>query len=112
MKKEDVLPYVYDFTRILAVKIGGKADDVILFGSAARGDFGKESDVDIFVNVPKNKVSAIQKSVDAAQNEFEVYSERTWKLQGVNLPVKCVVGDINSPKWSALKREIISSGIS
>lgn len=112
MKKEDALPYVYDFTRILAGKINGKAKGIILFGSVARGDFDRESDVDIFVNVPKSKTDAVQKAVDSARNEFEIYAERTWKLQGMDLPIKCIVGDIDSPRWSELKREIISSGIS
>lgn len=112
MKKKDALPYVYDFTRILAGKIDGKAKDIILFGSVARGDFGRESDVDIFVSAPRSKMAAVQKAIDSAQNEFEIYVEHTWKLQGMDLPIKCIVGDINSPRWSELKREIISSGIS
>ena len=112
MKKKDALPYVYDFARILAGKTDGKAKDIILFGSVARGTFDRESDVDIFVNVPKGKMAAVQKAVDSAQNEFEIYTERTWKLQGMDLPIKCIVGDLDSPRWSELKREIISSGIS
>ena len=112
MKKEDALPYVYDFVRILVGKINGKAKDIILFGSVARGDFDRKSDVDIFVNVSKSKIGTVQKAVDSAQNEFELYAERTWKLQGADLPIKCIVGDIDSSRWSELKREIISSGIS
>lgn len=111
MKKEDALSYVYDFVRILSSKMDGEIKDIILFGSVARGDFGKESDVDIFVNVPGNKEKEMQKLADDAQNEFEIYSKRTWKLRGIDLPVKCIVGDIDSPKWAELKREIISSGI-
>ncbi len=112
MKNEQILSYVYDFARILAGKIDGKAKDIILFGSVARGDFDEESDVDIFVNISEDKPEIIQKAVDSAQNEFEAYSQRTWNLQGISLPIKCIVGNIDSKKWSALKREIISSGIS
>lgn len=111
MKKEEVLPYVYDFIRILSGKAAGKIGDIILFGSVARGDFDKDSDIDIFVNVAGEIEKEMRKSVNDALNEFELYSERTWKLHGMDLPIKCVVGDINSPKWSELKREIISSGI-
>ena len=112
MKKQDALCYAYDFVRILAGKTSDKAKDIILFGSVARGDFDEESDVDIFVNVCSKDEKTVQEAVNKAQNEFEVYSKRTWRLQGVNLPVKCIVGDIDSGKWSELKREIISSGIS
>ncbi|MEA3343714.1 MAG: nucleotidyltransferase domain-containing protein [archaeon] len=112
MKKDGVLCYVYDFVRILAGKTGDEVKDIILFGSVARGDFDEESDVDIFVNVSENKEKTVQKAIDKAQNEFEVYSRRTWKLQGVSLPINCIAGDINSRRWSELRREIISSGIS
>lgn len=112
MKNKDILPYAYDFVRILSGKISGEIKDIVLFGSAARGDFDNESDVDIFVNVLERKAKAMQKAVNEAQDEFEIYSRRTWKLKGMELPVKCIVGDLNSKKWSALKREIISSGIS
>ncbi len=108
---KNMMPYVYDFIRILLGKTSGEERDIILFGSVARGDFDSESDVDIFVNVPENRAKAFQKIVESAQNEFEIYSRRTWKLKGVSMPIKCVVGDINSRKWAALKREIISSGI-
>ncbi len=112
MKREYALCYVYDFVRILAGKAGDNVGDIILFGSVARGDFDKESDVDVFVNVSKNKEKAVQEAVNKAQNEFEVYSKRTWKLQGIDMPIKCIVGNIDSDRWSELKREIISSGIS
>lgn len=112
MKREEALPYVYDFARFLAGRMNGNARNIILFGSVARGDFDKESDVDIFIDTPEKNAKEVRKAADAAQNEFEIYSRRTWKLQGVDMPIKPVVGDINSPKWSGLKREIISSGIS
>lgn len=111
MKKEEALSYAYDFVRFLAGRMNDNARGIILFGSVARGDFDGESDVDIFIDTPEKKAKEAQKAADAAQNEFEIYSRRTWKLQGIDLPIKCIVGDINSKKWSALKREIISSGI-
>ncbi len=112
MKKEYALSYVYDFLRILVGKAGDNVEDIILFGSVARGDFDKESDVDVFVSVSKDKEKTVQEAVNKAQNEFEVYSRRTWKLQGIDMPIKCIVGNIDSDRWSELKREIISSGIS
>lgn len=113
MKNEYALSYVYDFLRILAGKAGDDVEDIILFGSLARGDFDKErSDVDVFVSVSKDKEKTVQDAVNKTQNEFEVYSKRTWKLRGIDMPIKCIVGDIDSGRWSELKREIVSSGIS
>lgn len=109
--KNETLSYAYDFVHFLAGRMNDNAKGIILFGSVARGDFDRESDVDIFIDTPEKKAKEVRKAVDAAQNEFEIYSRRTWKLQGVDMPIKCIVGDINSKKWSALKREIISSGI-
>lgn len=111
MNKNEVLPYVYDFVRILVDKIGDEAKGIILFGSVARGNPDPESDVDVFVNVPERKAKVMQGVANKAVNEFEVYALRSWKLKGMNLPIRCIVGDINSKRWSALKREMISSGI-
>lgn len=110
MKRKMLISYTYDFIRILVTKVDD-ISDVILFGSVARGDFRDDSDVDIFVNVDVEYEKSTKKAVDEALNEFEVYAKRTWRLEGVDMPIKCIVGDINSGRWSELKREIISSGI-
>ncbi len=112
MNKSDALSYVYDFIRVLIDKVGDEAEGIILFGSVARGDFDLESDVDIFVNVPERKTKSVQVAANKAVREFEIYALHNWKLRGMNLPIKCIVGDIDSKRWSALKRDIISSGIS
>lgn len=111
MKRNEVLSYVYDFARILMDDVSDEVNDIILFGSVARGNFDSESDVDIFVNVAKGKTKQIQAATDRAIKEFEIHSLHNWKLKGINLPIRCIVGDLKSKKWSVLKREIISSGI-
>ncbi len=111
MKKNEALSYAHDFIRVLISRIGNDAREIILFGSVARGDFDEESDVDIFLNVSKEKIKLVQDVVNKAVNEFEVHSARTWKLKGVDMPIKCIVGDIDNKKWSELKREITSNGI-
>lgn len=112
MIRNAVLSYVYDFVRILSEKAADDIQDIILFGSVARGDFDMGSDVDIFVNVPSAREKSVEKRALEAQNEFELYSERTWKLRGINLPIRCIVGNLGSARWSELRREIISSGVS
>ena len=56
MKKNELYAYLTDFLSILYLKkdLLTKINSIILFGSVARGDFDKKSDVDIlFIN--KNK---------------------------------------------------------
>ncbi|MFH0836666.1 MAG: nucleotidyltransferase domain-containing protein [Candidatus Aenigmatarchaeota archaeon] len=110
MKRNEVIAYVYDFLHFLldSSKQQDSIDSIILFGSVARGDFDKQSDVDIFVNT---KDDALKKKVDHALNQFEKASEHSWDLRGIELPIKCIVGDLDSKAWSLIKREIISSGI-
>ena len=111
MKRNEILSYVCDFVSLLMSNAGNDLKDIILFGSVARGDFDEESDVDIFVNASKEKIIHVQGAVNKSVNEFELISSKTWKLKGIDLPIKCIVGDIEAEKWSALRREIISSGI-
>lgn len=111
MKKSEILSYTYDFMRILAEKMEDEPKDVILFGSAAMGNFDSESDIDIFVNVPERKTKSVQVAVNKAVGEFETYALHGWKLKGAMPPIRCIVGDIDSKRWSALRRDIISSGI-
>lgn len=51
-----------EFTRELRAFSGDNIKQVLLFGSKARGDFHKESDIDIFVLVGKSD-SAIRKKI-------------------------------------------------
>ena len=53
MKQSEVFSYVYDFiSQILEKKeIFESIKRIILFGSIARGDFDKDSDIDIFIEL-------------------------------------------------------------
>ncbi len=86
--------------------------EIILFGSAARGDFHQDSDIDLFINV---KSKPLQKEIDQmvrkAILEFENASSNSWSLKGITFPLKVIAGDLDSEQWAALKREIISTGI-
>lgn len=111
MKRNEVLSYVYNFIFLLMDKIENDIDSIILFGSVARGDFDEKSDIDLFINIKKANTKKVQKIINSTLNEFEDIVLHRWSLRGINLPIKCIVGNLNSVKWSALKREIISSGI-
>ncbi len=111
MNKNEVLSYLYDFTRFLTANLKGELPEIILFGSIARGDFHKDSDIDLFINVKnKPKQREIEQTIKKARMEFETAASNTWHLKEVDFPIKVIVGNLNSEQWSALKREIISTG--
>jgi len=112
MKKTEILAYVFDFTHFLMDNLNQEIKEIILFGSVARNDFHKDSDIDLFVNVKNKKdIKKIEKTVRKSINEFEDAASQTWDLRKIDLPLKPIIGDLDSKQWSALKREIISTGI-
>ncbi len=50
MKKNEIIAFSMEYASYLMRKAIG-IETIILFGSVARGDFDKESDTDIFVNI-------------------------------------------------------------
>ena len=112
MKKTELLAYVFDFTHFLMDNLDQEIQEIILFGSIARGDFTKKSDIDLFVNVKNRKdIKKIERTVRKALDEFETASSQTWDLRKIDFPLKPIVGDLDSTQWSALRREIISTGL-
>lgn len=63
--KEDVLAIVQEFANMLAAQFGEKLNDVILYGSYARGDFNKNSDVDVLVvlDMEHDRIEKLRKTV-------------------------------------------------
>ena len=110
MKKETLLAYTYDFLSILLEKKNSeKIRKIILHGSVARGDFGKNSDIDLFIDtMDKDTVDKISKS---SLNSFQSLVNKKWDLKGVDIPISVVVGDLNSSKWKDLKEEMASNSV-
>jgi predicted nucleotidyltransferase len=105
--KSDLIAYAMSFTSFVLPKI--KVNEIILFGSVARGDYGKESDIDIFFDVDNNKEEEIKKILN---NELIKFSKskiaETWSLMGIKNDISIKVGKLD--EWK-LKRSIISEGI-
>ncbi|MEK6889350.1 MAG: nucleotidyltransferase domain-containing protein [Nanoarchaeota archaeon] len=82
--------------------------NIILFGSSARGEATKDSDIDIFIEITgKNK--KIENKINKALNEF--YSSREsiqFKLLGIDNTINLIIGSLN--KWKELKKSIESTG--
>lgn len=113
MKQYELFSYVYDFTsQLLDNKIiFSSLKRIILFGSVARGDIRKESDVDLFIDLkyPKEQ-KEINNLIKKEINKFEARSEKTWFLRGIDFPIKVIVGSLEQGKWEDLREEILSYG--
>ncbi|MEK6843891.1 MAG: nucleotidyltransferase domain-containing protein [Nanoarchaeota archaeon] len=108
-----MLEYIYDFLSIFFDKLKNKEKIkfIILFGSFARGNPRRDSDIDIFIGVEEKNKIEIDKIVKESLNEFELRAENTWKLRGITNPIVPIVDNIDKEQWKELKREIKSYGI-
>jgi predicted nucleotidyltransferase len=106
MEKNNLISYALSFVSfLLDDKIAVYIDNIVLFGSVARGDFDEESDIDIFVDTRKE----IEKDVTRALNLFRISEmNRKWELKGIKNEISVKVGKLE--KWS-LARDVISNGI-
>jgi predicted nucleotidyltransferase len=90
------LAYAADFVSYVLQKLSAREAAMIeliaLFGSAARGDTTRDSDVDLFIQSP-NTIT-IERKVAAILNDFEKSTRVLdyWRPLGVRLPINVKVG--------------------
>jgi len=108
-----MMQYIYDFLSIFFDKLKDKekVKAIILFGSFARGNQRKNSDVDIFIDVTEYNKEVVQQVTKESLNEFELKAAKTWHLKGARNHIVPLVDSIDLDKWNELKREIASYGI-
>jgi predicted nucleotidyltransferase len=109
----NVLPYLYDFVSLLFEdpEASESIKGVILFGSVARGDFDKKSDIDLFIDTSANDVEKVTLILREAEKRFVVASRKKWETMGIKLPLNTIVGTLEGPEWKELRGEISSQGI-
>lgn len=101
-----LIGYALNFTSfLLDSKIGAKISKVILFGSVARGDYTRKSDIDLFIDADENLETEIGKILILYKSS-QAY--KSWKLKGIKNDLSIKVGRLK--EWS-LRREVLSSGI-
>ena len=109
--KNKYLPYTIHFVSFMLEYLEtDNIKNIILFGSAARNEATKESDIDIFIDInAKEKEYSIEvKKIIEKFYESKFY-KNYWKIKGFNNSFNVIIGDIN--KWKELKDNIISTGI-
>ncbi len=103
---KNLIAYASSFASFVLPKI--EVDEIILFGSTARGETATESDVDLFFNL-KNREKETKKILKEQLAKFynsSIYEN--FSLNGIKNPISIEVGNLD--KWK-LKRSIISEGI-
>ena len=106
---KELIAYASSFASWMIPKID--AEEIILFGSTARGDFEEKSDVDIFINIKGNEKKQEEIENISSKELALFYKSRayeTWKLKGVARNIHIAIGNLD--EWK-LKRSIISNGI-
>ncbi len=108
MKKHELIAYAMDFCSFLLRSEAGEGiRRMILFGSVARGDFDKESDIDLFVDADEAKKT--ESAAKRALKAFETSeTNEKWKLKGLKNALSLQVGKIE--EW-ALYRSVIANSI-
>lgn len=82
---------------------------IILFGSAARGDASKDSDVDIFIDVLK-KNKKLENRISKIVEEFYKSREAVlFKAKGIGNKINVIIGKL--VEWKDLKNSIESTAI-
>ena len=107
LKFKNLIAYASSFVAFILPKVD--VEEIILFGSVARGEAGKESDIDLFFNIKTGKDKSIKKIIKRELEKF--YKSKIaeiWNLKGIKNPINIEVGNLD--KWK-LKRSIISDGI-
>jgi len=105
-KSRELVAYAVAFVSFILPKVD--VDEIILFGSVARGEADKDSDVDLFLNV-KTNADRLKEIVKGELDRFyksKLYE--TFELKGIKNSIKFEVGDLDN--WK-LKRSVISDGL-
>lgn len=112
MLNEKLLSYASYFVSFLIDNLGGRVDNVnriILFGSVARKEAVKRSDVDFFVDVKRNS-AGFRRMVGKIEKDF--YESREgllFKVRGVDNKVNVKVGKLD--EWKDLRESLAEDSV-
>lgn len=106
-----LLAYTLDFISFLLehIKIE-EIKNIILFGSVARNEYDKESDIDIFIDVSNSEKYYKDIIPKIEDRFFKSYRfQNYWRLKEIKQPFNIIIGKLD--QWKELKNSIISNGI-
>jgi len=106
---KELIAYASAFVSFVIPKLNN-ISEIVLFGSVARGESDKDSDVDLFFNL---EIKEDEKKVERVIKEelkrfYKSKIAEIWFSKGIKNEISIKVGELN--KWK-LKRSVISDGI-
>jgi len=113
VKSHDLLAYAIDFSSYLIQHLSedkiAQIKNIIFFGSGARGEAQKESDVDIFIEV-EGEAKRLEAEVDKTSEKFydSVKYTEYWKLLGIKQTLSIKVGNLE--EWQNLLPALLADG--
>ncbi|MBL7147889.1 MAG: nucleotidyltransferase domain-containing protein [Nanoarchaeota archaeon] len=109
MNKIEIIAYTTSFVSFVLKDLNNLVKEIILFGSVARREFDKKSDIDLFFDVNKEEIKKVENIVKKSLSKFyKSKIHEIWKLKGITKNISIKVGVLD--EWK-LKRSIISDGI-
>src|SRR3989344_8850555 len=106
--KNKLIPYAMDFASYFMEHMGDSyVKNIILLGSASRGDAGGDSDVDTFIEMDERNEKEAKKITEGfyKSRKFNDY----WKLMGIENEIRPIFGRLD--KWKQLHGSLLSDGI-
>ena len=112
----DLVSYAYDFVSYLILQPSIKKypiSRIILFGSVARDDYTKKSDIDIFIDMPNlGKISLLSREIEKIKtNFFESERMKKWSRLDIANNFNITTGKLKEKKWDDLRKSMQSHAV-
>lgn len=109
----DLISYAYDFISYLMLQPSIRKypiDRIVLFGSVARGDYTKKSDIDLFIDLTNlDKKTLLSKEIEKIKtNFFESERVKKWDKLNIANDFNALIGKLEEKKWDDLRRSMQS----
>jgi predicted nucleotidyltransferase len=94
---------------LMNMKTSGNIKNIILFGSVAKNEALKESDVDIFIDVDKENKKLEKEIYEVLENFYKSREALLFKAKNIDNKINLIIGKLD--EWADLKKSIESTGI-
>ena len=91
------------------VKNVDNIERIVLFGSVARGEDNKDSDVDIFIELKKDTIKSKIEIKSSAEKFYQSREALLFKTKGIENKISLKIGKLKG--WKDLYRSVASTGI-
>jgi len=110
LKRADLIGYAHAYLSFVLPRLKTKVKDIILFGSVARGDFGPESDVDLFFNgITEEEAKKLEWELKSLQKLFTTSKiQELWEQKGITNAITVKAGVLE--QWE-LRGSLLAEGL-